>query len=43
MGIIEGFRDSEGLFCATSLLDKKIEKLSHVAAVKTEPQYNFHP
>ena len=43
MGTPEGFGDAEGLFCATNLVDKWFEELSHVAAVKTDPQYNFHP
>ena len=43
MGTIEGLRDAEGLFCATYLMDEWFEELSHVAAIKTDPQYNFHP
>ena len=43
MGTVERFGDAEGLFCATNLVDKWFEKLSHVAAVKTDPQYNSYP
>ena len=43
MGTIEGFRDAKGLFCATNLVDEWFEELSHVAAIKTDPHYNFYP
>ena len=37
MGTIEGFGDTEGLFCATNLVDKWFAELSRVAAGKLSP------
>ena len=42
VGTVRGFRDAEGLFFATNLADEWFEKLSCVAAAKTNRQYNFH-
>ena len=43
VGVIEGFGDAERLFCATNVVYEWFEKLSRMAAIKTEPQYNSHP
>ena len=42
VGTVEGFGDTEGLFCATNLVDEWFEELSCMVAVNTDSQYNFH-
>ena len=42
MGTIERFGEAKGLLHAINLVNKWFEKLSRMATVKTEPQYNFY-